>query len=116
MVRQWQKTFFNNRYSASDKSLRTKNFCQAAYADGFKFAKCINKNEQVYKTLKTFVDFPEAAFLEVIIDQDAGVFPMVCPGTGYQQMITGAHIASLNPDRKKQIEEAARVVKTSDMF
>ena len=34
------------------------------------------------------------AFLEVIIDPDAGVYPMVGPGLPYNKMITGDFIKS----------------------
>jgi len=40
------------------------------------------------------MDFKGPAFLEVIIDRDAGVYPMVGPGQSYENMITGDHIAS----------------------
>jgi NAD(P)-dependent dehydrogenase (short-subunit alcohol dehydrogenase family) len=36
----------------------------------------------------------QAAFVEVMIDPDAGVYPMVGPGQTYTQMITGDFIAS----------------------
>src|SRR5256885_3599846 len=39
MVRQWQKLFFQGRFSASDKSLRKKDFVKAAEADGFGWAR-----------------------------------------------------------------------------
>ncbi len=39
MVMQWQRLFFKGRLSASDKSLRKKDFVKAAQADGFGFAK-----------------------------------------------------------------------------
>ena len=38
--------------------------------------------------------FDGPAFLEVIIDPDAGVYPMVGPGLSYNQMITGDWIRS----------------------
>ena len=41
-----------------------------------------------------FMGFPGPAFLEVIIDPDAGVYPMVGPGLSYDKMITGDWIAS----------------------
>ena len=41
--------------------------------------------------------FPGPAFLEVIIDPDAGVYPMVGPGLAYDQMITGDFIPSRSP-------------------
>jgi acetolactate synthase-1/2/3 large subunit len=34
------------------------------------------------------------AFLEVVIDPDAGVYPMVGPGLSYDKMITGEWIES----------------------
>ena len=34
------------------------------------------------------------AFLEVIIDPDAGVYPMVGPGQSYAAMVTGDFIKS----------------------
>ena len=92
MVRQWQKTFFKNRFVASDKSLHRKDFVKAAKADGFGFAKKIEDKSDVVVVLKEFVGVREPAFLEVVIDQDAGVYPMVSPGAGYRQMITGDYI------------------------
>src|SRR5271154_2874655 len=94
MVKQWQKLFFKGRLSASDKSLHTKDFVKAALADGFKYAARLDKKAEVPRVVAEFVSFPGPAFLEVMIDQDAGVYPMVGPGQGYDEMITGEHIAS----------------------
>jgi acetolactate synthase-1/2/3 large subunit len=94
MVKQWQKLFFKGRLSASDKSLHTKDFVKAALADGFKFAKRLDKKADVPRIIEEFIRFEGAAFLEVMIDQDAGVYPMVGPGQAYDEMITGDHIAS----------------------
>ena len=94
MVKQWQKLFFKGRLSASDKSLHTKDFVKAALADGFKYAVRLDKKTDVPRVVAEFVSFPGPAFLEVMIDQDAGVYPMVGPGQAYDEMITGEHIAS----------------------
>jgi acetolactate synthase-1/2/3 large subunit len=94
MVKQWQKLFFKGRLSASDKSLHTKDFVKAALADGFKFALRLDKKADVPRVIEEFIRFEGAAFLEVMIDQDAGVYPMVGPGQAYDEMITGEHIAS----------------------
>jgi acetolactate synthase I/II/III large subunit len=93
MVRQWQKLYFGNRFSGSDKSLRQKDFVVTAQADGFGFAARLSEKEAVRETLKKFVEFEGPAFLEVMIDQDACVYPMVGPGMGYKEMITGDFIA-----------------------
>jgi len=94
MVRQWQKLYFDGRMSGSDKSLHAKDFVKAAEADGFKFAKRLDKTADLPAVIREFMDFDGPAFLEVIIDRDAGVYPMVGPGQSYENMITGDYIKS----------------------
>jgi acetolactate synthase-1/2/3 large subunit len=94
MVKQWQKLFHSGRLSASDKSLHTKDFVKAALADGFKYAVRLDKKADVPRVIDQFIRFAGAAFLEVMIDPDAGVYPMVGPGQAYADMITGEHIPS----------------------
>jgi acetolactate synthase-1/2/3 large subunit len=94
MVKQWQKLFHAGRLSASDKSLHTKDFVKAAQADGFKYAERLDKKADVPRVVDEFIRFKGAAFLEVMIDPDAGVYPMVGPGQAYAEMITGDHIPS----------------------
>ena len=94
MVKQWQKLFFKGRLSASDKSLHTKDFVKAAQADGFKFAVRVDRKSELPRVIAEFIGFPGPAFLEVMIDRDAGVYPMVGPGQAYADMITGEHIPS----------------------
>ena len=93
MVRQWQKLYFGNRFSGSDKSLRQKDFVKTAEADGFDFAERLTDKSLLKETLKRFIEFSGPAFLEVMIDPDACVYPMVGPGMGYGDMITGDYIA-----------------------
>jgi len=94
MVKQWQKLFFKGRLSASDKSLHKKDFIKAAQADGFAYAVRLEHKQDVSRVVREFVEFPGPAFLEVMIDPDAGVYPMVGPGQAYDEMITGDHIVS----------------------
>lgn len=94
MVKQWQKLFFKGRLSASDKSLHKKDFIKAAQADGFAYAVRLEHKRDVSRVVREFVEFQGPAFLEVMIDPDAGVYPMVGPGQAYDEMITGDHIAS----------------------
>jgi acetolactate synthase-1/2/3 large subunit len=94
MVKQWQKLFFKGRLSASDKSLHKKDFVKAAQADGFQFAVRLDRKEDVPRVVREFIEFKGPAFLEVIIDPDAGVYPMVGPGQAYDEMITGDFIES----------------------
>ncbi len=96
MVKQWQKLFHKGRLSASDKSLHKKDFVKAAEADGFPFAVRLDRKPDVPRVVREFIRFQGPAFLEVIIDPDAGVYPMVGPGQSYDQMITGDWIPSRN--------------------
>ena len=98
MVKQWQKLYYGGRLSASDKTLHKKDFVLSAQSDGFEYAERLTDKTQLQKTIKEFIDCKTAAFLEVIIDPDAMVFPMVGPGMSYDQMITGEHIKSRNED------------------
>lgn len=94
MVRQWQKLYFKGRFAASDKSLHKKDFVLAAQADGFEWARRLQDKSALEATIADFLAFDGPAFLEVMIDPDAGVYPMVGPGASYAQMITGDFIAS----------------------
>ena len=94
MVKQWQKLFFKGRLSASDRSLHKKDFVKAAQADGFRHAVRLERKQDVPRVIAEFVAFEGPAFLEVMIDPDAGVYPMVGPGQSYEEMITGEFIPS----------------------
>jgi acetolactate synthase-1/2/3 large subunit len=109
MVKQWQKLYYKGRMAFSDKSLRSKDFVKTAEADGFKFAVRLDQKDDMKRVIKEWLEFPGPAFLEVIIDRDAGVYPMVGPGLPYNQMVTGDFI----PTRSKVSEED---IDSSEMF
>ena len=94
MVRQWQKLYYRGRMSGSDKSLHRKDFVRTAQADGFQFAEKLEHPQDIASVIKRFIGFAGPAFLEVVIDPDAGVYPMVGPGLSYDKMITGDFIES----------------------
>ncbi len=104
MVKQWQKLFFKGRLASSDKSLHKKDFVKAAEADDFPFAVRLERKADVPRVVRDFVEFDGPAFLEVIIDADAGVYPMVGPGQSYEQMITGDFIPSRNEREEKEAD------------
>jgi acetolactate synthase-1/2/3 large subunit len=104
MVRQWQKLFFKGRMAASDKSLHKKDFVKAAQADGFQYAVRLDRKQDVPRVVKEFIEFNGPAFLEVIIDTEAGVYPMVGPGHAYDEMITGDFIPARHPQGSKEAD------------
>ena len=92
MVRQWQRLFYGERFSGSDKTLRRKDFVRVAEADGFAFAARVEDKNLLMETVEKFIAFDGPAFLEVMVDPDAVVYPMVGPGQGYKDMMTGDFI------------------------
>ncbi|MGF6806629.1 acetolactate synthase-1/2/3 large subunit [Paraburkholderia sp. Clong3] len=114
MIRQWQRLFYDGRLCVSDKSLHRKDFVMAAQADGFEFAQRVESLAELEEKLRAFIEFAGPAFLEVMIDQNADVFPMVGPGQSYAEMITGPFIPSRDQREaggKHAVRQAA-----SDMF
>ena len=79
--------------------MHSKDFVKTAEADGFEFARRLDRKQDLTKDIDEFVNFPGPAFLEVIIDPNAGVYPMVGPGLSYDKMITGDHIVGRDKDR-----------------
>ncbi|WP_408170938.1 biosynthetic-type acetolactate synthase large subunit [Paraburkholderia strydomiana] len=114
MIRQWQRLFYEGRTFVSDKALHRKDFVMAARADGFEFACRVETPSELEEKLKAFVAFEGPAFLEVMIDQNADVFPMVGPGQSYSNMITGPFIPSRS-DPEPGKEGAVRL-QAADMF
>ena len=116
MVKQWQKLFFKGRLSASDKSLHKKDFIKAAEADGFRWTRRLERKQDVDEVVKSFVEYDGPAFLEVMIDPDAGVYPMVGPGQAYEAMITGDFIPSRSPRDRAGADAPPGEPDPSEMF
>ncbi len=107
MVKQWQKLYYKGRLSASDKSLRKKDFVKAAEADGYEFARRLDNKNDMQHVIREWLEFPGPAFLEVIIDPDAGVYPMVGPGLAYDQMVTGDFIPTRTATEMEDIDDSS---------
>ncbi|HJP04550.1 MAG: acetolactate synthase, large subunit, biosynthetic type [Chromatiales bacterium] len=107
MVKQWQKLYYKGRLSASDKSLRRKDFVKSAQSDGFEFAQRLEQPGDIAGMVKDWLEFPGPAFLEVIIDPEACVYPMVGPGLAYDSMITGDFIPSRSPATDDEADKSS---------
>lgn len=110
MVVQWQALYFEGRFSGTDKSLHCKDFVKTAEADGFQFAKRVTSREELQPALDAFVKFDGPAFLEVVTDKHAFVYPMVGPGMPYKDMLTGPYIEG------RDAEPAEETLDASDSF
>ena len=117
MVRQWQNLYFGDRFSGSDKSLHKKDFLKAAEADGFGFAKRLKDKKDAKKLIKAFVEYEGPALLEALIDPNAPVYPMVGPGLGYKDMITGQYIVPREQQKFAQEAEGEKdMTKIPELF
>ncbi len=115
MIRQWQHLYYEGRLFVSDKTLHRKDFVMAAQADGFGFARRVEAVDELDDALSAFLSFDGPAFLEVMIDQNADVYPMVGPGQSYATMITGPFIPSRTGEQASTGKGAARLP-AADMF
>jgi len=82
---------------------------KAAEADGFEYAKRLERKEDVPKMVEEFLAFDGPAFLDVIIDTQATVYPMVGPGLSYRDMITGDFIPNRYDQRDAAEPEASEM-------
>lgn len=88
MVAQWQRTFYNRRYSG----VHLKNcpdYCKIAEAYGAQGIR-VQSMEELEKALKTAVNSNIATVIDIPIDPNEDVYPFVAPGTGLKDMVVGA--------------------------
>lgn len=78
MVRQWQQLFFDKRYSFT--AMQSPDFVAVGKAYGIKGTK-INKRSQLDKAFKKMVNHTGPYLLEIDVEQEGNVFPMIAPGT-----------------------------------
>jgi acetolactate synthase-1/2/3 large subunit len=77
MVRQWQQLFFDKRYASTE--MTNPNF--VAIAEGYYIkAKKVTKREELADAVKEMMESKEAYFLEVCVEKEDNVFPMIPAG------------------------------------
>ena len=77
MVRQWQQLFFEKRYASTE--MVNPNF--VAIAQGYYIeAKKVTKREDLASAVKEMIDSNDPYFLEVCVEKEGNVFPMVPSG------------------------------------
>ena len=77
MVRQWQQLFFDKRYASTE--MTNPNF--VAIAEGYYIkARKVVKREDLEDAVKEMMDSKESYFLEVCVEKEDNVFPMIPAG------------------------------------
>lgn len=85
MVRQWQETFYEERYSQSLMPIQP-DFVKLADAYGIK-GYLIEKLEDMEATLTEAINSDEPVLIDLRVKQQSCVYPMVAPGKGLHEMI-----------------------------
>ena len=84
MVRQWQQLFFDKRYSFTD--IKNPNFLKIAEGYGIQGHK-VTAREELLDGLTTLLNNKKSYLLEVIVEQEENVFPMVPTGASVSEII-----------------------------
>jgi acetolactate synthase I/II/III large subunit len=83
MVRQWQQLFFDKRYASTE--MVNPNF--VAIAEGYYIkAKKVTKREELAAAVEEMIKSKEAYFLEVCVEKEDNVFPMIPTGASVSDM------------------------------
>jgi acetolactate synthase-1/2/3 large subunit len=83
MVRQWQDMFFSKRYASTE--LVNPDFVSVAGGYGIP-ARCISKREELEKSLAEMLSATGPYLLEVKIDKEANILPMIEPGASVSEL------------------------------
>jgi acetolactate synthase-1/2/3 large subunit len=83
MVRQWQQLFFEKRYASTE--MVNPNF--VAIVEGYYIkARKVVKREDLKEAVAEMMASKEAYFLEVLVEKEGNVFPMVPTGASVSQI------------------------------
>jgi len=83
MVRQWQQLFFDKRYASTE--MVNPNF--VAIAEGYYIkARKVTKREELAEAVAEMMASKEAYFLEVLVEKEGNVFPMVPSGASVSEI------------------------------
>src|SRR5919198_4636318 len=88
MVAQWQRTFYNRRYSGVHQH-NCPDYVKIADAYGAQGIRAESMQE-LEKAIRAALKSEVATVIDIPIDPDEDVYPFVAPGTGLKDMITGA--------------------------
>jgi acetolactate synthase-1/2/3 large subunit len=83
MVRQWQELFFDNRYASTE--MINPNFI--AIAEGYYIkAKKVTQRAELDAAVAEMMASEDAYFLEVMVEKENNVFPMIPTGASVAEM------------------------------
>ena len=84
MVRQWQQLFFEKRYSFTE--LQNPDFIMISKGFGIEGHK-VEVREDLEESIRKMIDHPGPYVLEVVVEKEDNVFPMVPSGASVAEVI-----------------------------
>ena len=115
MVRQWQESFYGERYSASEMTGGMPNFEALAEAFGVKGI-TITERADLYAGLRQALDHPGPAFVNVVVRRGENCYPMVPPGASNAQMVGLPSHPELAIDTSRQCNACGSTTESAHHF
>lgn len=86
MVKQWQEMFYDKNYSETNLEQSNPNFVKLAKSFSIK-AKRVKRVKNVKNALEKMMQSKKAYLLEVVVDPNENVYPMIPVGNGHGEVI-----------------------------
>ena len=86
MVRQWQESFYDERYSSSDMSCGEPDFVKLAESFGLK-GYLISERKQLLDEFNSALNYDGPALINILVRRGENCYPMVPPGKSNAQMV-----------------------------
>jgi acetolactate synthase-1/2/3 large subunit len=86
MVRQWQETFYGERYSCSNMEAGMPNFEMVAEAFGVK-GMTVSTRDELSDAIAEMLAYDGPVLLNVYVKRDENCYPMIAPGKNNAQML-----------------------------
>ncbi len=115
MVRQWQESFYGERYSASEMTGGMPNFPQVAEGFGVKGVR-ISERADLRAQLSEALAHPGPAFIEVQVRRNENCYPMVPPGASNAQMVGLPSHPELAIDTTRECHSCHHTTASSSLY
>ncbi|MEX1324759.1 MAG: biosynthetic-type acetolactate synthase large subunit [Synechococcaceae cyanobacterium] len=115
MVRQWQESFYGERYSASEMTGGMPDFERLAEAFGVRGV-LISERSSLRQQLREALDHPGPAFIDVKVRRNENCYPMVPPGASNAQMVGLPSHPELAIDTSRQCGQCGASTASAHLF
>ena len=115
MVRQWQESFYGERYSASEMTGGMPDFPALAEAFGVKGIR-ISERSELRQRLAEGLSHHGPAFIEVQVRRNENCYPMVPPGASNAQMVGLPSHPELAIDTSRDCHSCGHTTASSSLF